>query len=78
MSKVTVTFEMLFEMLHELNRACPEGKYYRIMLDMKSFHLCVNGETIYQSFNAEDFFGRMYLEFCCVCYPREPEPFDWL
>ena len=74
----TFTFVELFRMLDELNGACSSGKHYHIMLDMKSFHLCINGETVYQSVDVEDFFGRMFVEYCCVLYPRKPGVFDWL
>lgn len=78
MSKSAITIWMLFKMLDELNGACPSGKHYHIMLDVKSFHLCVNDETIYQSSDAEDFFGRMFVEYCALVYPRIPGIFDWL
>ena len=78
MSKSTITFEMLFKMLHELNRECLSGKHYHIMLDGTSFYLCVNDETIYRSHDVVDFFGRMFVELCCVLYPRKPGIFDWM
>ena len=78
MSTSVITFEQLFKMLCELNRECPAGKHYHIVLDMRSFHLCVNDETVYQSSDVVDFFGRMFVEYCCVLYPRKPGIFDWL
>ena len=78
MSTSAITFEQLFKMLKELNSACPAGKHYHIVLDMKSFHLCVNDETIYQSYDVVDFFGRMFVEWCAVLYPRQPGILDWM
>lgn len=78
MSKSTTTFEMHLKMLRELNRECPAGKHYCIMLDEKSFHFCKNGETIYRSLDADDLFGRMFVEWCAVLYPHKPGILDWL
>lgn len=78
MSNSTITIWMLFRMLDELNDACPKGRHYHIVLDVRSFHFCVNDETIYRSSDAEDFFGRMFVEYCALVYPRRPGIFDWL
>lgn len=78
MSKSTITIWMLFRILNELNNACSEDRHYHIVLDAGYFHLCVDGKTIYQSFDAEDFFGRIFVEYCALVYPRKPGIFDWL
>lgn len=76
MPRITITYQQLFKRLRQLNRVCADDKHYYILLDMRYFHLCVNGEIIYRTSDVEKFFNRLFSEIRRECYPYVPVLID--
>lgn len=66
------TFEDLFRRLRALNRVCPDGEHYYIVLDLRYFHLYKDGVLVYRSSDLDKFFNRVFREICNCCYPYMP------
>lgn len=72
MPKFYVRFEHLFKMLRRLNRVCDDDCHYYIVLDMRYFHLFLNGKCIYRTSDVGKFYDKMFRIFCDLCYPYMP------
>lgn len=66
------TVNDLFRRLRALNRVCPDGHHYYIVLDLRYYHLYCNGELVYRTSDIDKFYVRIFRVICDCCYPFMP------
>lgn len=70
------TFADLFRRLRVLNRVCPDGQHYYIVLDKRYYQLYCDGQLVYRTSDIYKLYVRIFRIICDCCYPFMPIMID--